>query len=196
LISSLIWVFTADISILVRKILGGLYMLFGWKIVGDKPQERKYVIVVAPHTSNWDFFVGWGARNVIGFYPNFFVKDSLFRLPFIGCFLKFIGGIPVDRSRSTNMVDQAVEWYQKKEDLIMTIAPEGTRSYAPEWKTGFYRIADKAKVPVVKIGFDYGTKTVFIDKPYYTKGNMKEEVEEIKSYFKKFKGKHPENGVK
>ena len=154
------------------------------------------MIVVAPHTSNWDFFVGWGARNVIGFYPNFLAKESLFRTPLIGRFLKFIGGIPVDRSRSMNIVDQVAALYQKKEDMVMTIAPEGTRSYAPKWKTGFYRIAAKAKVPIVKIGFDYGTKTVYIDTPYYPKGNMEEEVEKIKSYFKKFKGKNPENGVK
>lgn len=177
-------------------ILGGLFKLFGWKVVGTKPAERKYVVVVAPHTSNWDFFVGWTARNVIDFYPNFLAKDSLFRIPFVGWFLKGVGGVPVDRSRNTNMVDQVVELYQEKEDLIMTITPEGTRSYAPTWKTGFYRIAHKAKVPIVKIGFDYGTKTVFIDQPYYTKGNMEEEIEEIKDYFRKFKGMNPENGVK
>ena len=181
---------------IAASILGGLYKLSGWKVDGTKPDLTKYVIIVAPHTSNWDFFVGWGARNVIGFRPNFLAKDSLFKIPFIGWFLKFIGGVPVDRSKKTNMVDQVVQLYQEKEDFIMTITPEGTRSYAPEWKTGFYRIAHKAQVPIVKIGFDYRTKTVFIDKPFYTSGDLASEMEEMKDYFRKFQGKNPEDGVK
>ncbi|MEM6642301.1 MAG: lysophospholipid acyltransferase family protein [Bacteroidota bacterium] len=181
---------------MIKLILGGAFKLFGWKVDGEKPNLDKYVIIVAPHTSNWDFFVGWGARNVIGFRPNFLAKDSLFRLPFIGWFLKFIGGVPVDRSKKTNMVDQVVKLYEEQESFIMTITPEGTRSYAPQWKTGFYRIADQAAVPIVKIGFDYRTKTVSVSEPYYTNGNMEQEIEEIKDYFRKFKGKNPENGVK
>ena len=184
---------------MIAFILGGLYKLFGWKIVGEKPQEKKYVIIVAPHTSNWDFFVGWTARNVIGFRPNFLAKRELFRIPIVGWFLAFIGGVPVDRKnkkKSNQLVDQVVSLYSEREEFIMTITPEGTRSYAPNWKTGFYRIAHQAKVPIVKIGFDYKTKTVVLDKPYYTKGNMEEEIEEIKNYFKQFTGKNPEKGVK
>ena len=101
-------------------ILGGLYKAAGWKIQGEKPPLTKYVIIVAPHTSNWDFFVGWGARNVIGFRPNFLAKQSLFKIPFVGWFLKFIGGVPVDRSRKTNMVDQVVQLYKEKEDFQET----------------------------------------------------------------------------
>ncbi len=184
---------------MIAFILGGLYKLFGWKVQGKKPDEKKYVIIVAPHTSNWDFFVGWGARNVIGFRPNFLAKRELFKIPLVGWFLKFIGGVPVDRKskkKSTQLVDQVVTLFNERDEFVMTITPEGTRSYAPKWKTGFYRIAHQAGVPIVKIGFDYGTKTVFLDEPYYTKGNMEEEIEEIKDYFRQFKGKNPENGVK
>lgn len=170
--------------------------MFGWKVKGDKPDLTKYVIIVAPHTSNWDFFVGWGARNVIGFKPNFLAKNSLFNIPFVGWFLKFIGGVPVDRSKKTNLVDQVVQLYREKEEFIMTITPEGTRSYSPNWKTGFYRIAHQARVPIVKIGFDYRTKTVFIDKPFYPSGDMENEIEQIKNYFRQFKGRNPENGVR
>ncbi|MEM6734944.1 MAG: 1-acyl-sn-glycerol-3-phosphate acyltransferase [Bacteroidota bacterium] len=180
----------------VSKILGGFYKSFGWKIQGEKPNLLKYVIIIAPHTSNWDFFVGWGARNVLGFKPNFLAKKSLFRIPIIGWFLKFIGGVPVDRSKKTKLVDQVVQLFNSKDEFIMTITPEGTRSYSPTWKTGFYRIANQASVPIVKIGFDYVTKTVFVDKPYYTKGNMEKEIEEIKNYFRRFTGKNPEKGVK
>ncbi len=178
------------------KILGAFYRASGWKIDGVKPNLSKYVIIVAPHTSNWDFFVGWGARNVIGFRPNFLAKKSLFKIPFVGWFLKFIGGFPVDRSRKTNLVDQVVQLYKEQDSFIMTITPEGTRSYSPNWKTGFYRIAVQSGVPIVKIGFDYRTKTVFIDEPFYPSGEMEREIEEIKDYFRPFQGKNPEDGVK
>jgi len=182
---------------ITSSILGGLYKASGWKVDGVKPaQLSKYVIVVAPHTSNWDFFVGWGARNVIGFRPNFLAKNSLFKIPFIGWFLKFIGGVPVDRSRKTNMVDQVVQLYKEKAAFIMTITPEGTRSYSPNWKTGFYRIAHQANVPIVKIGFDYPSKTVFIDKPFHPTGDLEGDIEEIKNYFRQFTGKNPEDGVR
>ena len=181
---------------LTSAVLGGLYKASGWKVQGEKPPLTKYVIIVAPHTSNWDFFVGWSARNVIGFRPNFLAKNSLFKIPLIGWFLKFIGGVPVDRSKNTNMVDQVVQLYKEKENFIMTITPEGTRSYAPTWKTGFYRIAHQANVPIVKIGFDYRTKTVFIDEPFYPTGDMEAEIASFKDYFKQFTGKNPEDGVK
>ncbi|SNS77268.1 1-acyl-sn-glycerol-3-phosphate acyltransferases [Ekhidna lutea] len=184
---------------MIRFILGGLYKLSGWKIDGKKPDLKKYVIIVAPHTSNWDFFVGWGARNVIGFRPNFLGKKELFQIPVVGWFLSFIGGVPVDRKskkKSTQLVQQVVDLYKEREEFIMTITPEGTRSYSPKWKTGFYRIAVQAEVPIVKIGFDYGTKTVFVDEPFYPSGDMEREMEEIKDYFRQFKGKNPEDGVK
>ena len=94
------------------------------------------------------------------------------------------------------MVDQVVQLYKEKEDFIMTITPEGTRGYSPNWKTGFYRIAHQANVPIVKIGFDYATKTVFIDEPFFPTGDMEAEIETFKEYFRKFTGKNPEDGVK
>lgn len=181
---------------MVKWILGGGFRLAGWKVSGKKPDLKKYVVIVAPHTSNWDFFVGWSARNIIGFRPNFLAKNSLFKIPFVGWFLKFIGGVPVDRSKNTNMVDQVVKLYKEKEEFIMTITPEGTRSYSPKWKTGFYRIANLAGVPILKIGFDYATKTVFLDELFYPTGDMEKDIETLKDYFRQFKGKNPEDGVR
>ncbi|MEP0984950.1 1-acyl-sn-glycerol-3-phosphate acyltransferase [Ekhidna sp.] len=184
---------------MISWILRNLYKLFGWKVQGHKPDVKKYVIIVAPHTSNWDFFVGWGARNVIGFYPNFLAKRELFKIPLVGWFLSSIGGVAVDRKnkrKSTQLVQQVVDLYKEREEFIMTITPEGTRSYSPKWKTGFYRIAVEAEVPIVKIGFDYATKTVYVDDPFYPSGDMDKEMEEIKDYFRQFTGKNPEDGVK
>ena len=184
---------------MIKAILAGGYKLAGWKVKGTKPDLKKYVIIVAPHTSNWDFFVGWAARNVIGFRPNFLGKKELFKIPLVGYFLKSIGGVAVDRkskSKSTQLVQQVVDLYKTREEFIMTITPEGTRSYSPKWKTGFYRIAHEAGVPIVNIGFDYPSKTVSISEPYFTRGEMDKEIEEIKEYFKQFTGKNPEDGVK
>ncbi len=184
---------------MIGKILATAFKWAGWKVDGTKPDLKKYVIIVAPHTSNWDFFVGWTARNLIGFRPNFLGKKELFKIPIVGWFLSSIGGVAVDRKnkrKSTQLVQQVVELYKEREEFIMTITPEGTRSYAPKWKTGFYRIAQEAGVPIVKIAFDYATKTVFIDKPFYPSGDMEKEMEEIKDYYRQFKGKNPENGVK
>lgn len=184
---------------MIGKILATAFKMAGWKVDGTKPDLKKYVIIVAPHTSNWDFFVGWTARNLIGFRPNFLGKKELFKIPIVGWFLSSIGGVAVDRKnkrKSTQLVQQVVDLYKEREEFIMTITPEGTRSYAPKWKTGFYRIAQEAGVPIVKIAFDYATKTVFIDKPFYPSGDMEKEMEEIKDYYRQFKGKNPEDGVK
>ena len=184
---------------MIGKILATAFKLAGWKVDGTKPDLKKYVIIVAPHTSNWDFFVGWTARNLIGFRPNFLAKKELFKIPIVGWFLSSIGGVAVDRKnkrKSTVLVQQVVDIYQERQEFIMTITPEGTRSYAPKWKTGFYRIAVDAGVPIVKIAFDYATKTVFIDEPFYPSGDMDKEIAAIKDYYKQFKGKNPEDGVK
>ncbi len=179
-----------------ERFFGWLFKLSGWKVEGVKPDLKKYVIIVAPHTSNIDFFVGYGGKHLIGFHPNFLAKKELFKIPIVGWFLKSIGGHPVDRSKKTRLVDQIVEIFEKSERFIMTITPEGTRSYAPEWKTGFYTIAQKAGVPIVKIAFDYATKTLSIAEPFYPTGDMEKEVAEIKDYYKQFTGRNPEKGVK
>jgi 1-acyl-sn-glycerol-3-phosphate acyltransferase len=179
-----------------EKFYGMLWKLWGWKLEGEMPDVKKFLIIVAPHTSNWDFFAGYFSKAHLNFNPNFLGKKELFKIPVVGWFLKSIGGYPVDRSKKTNLVDQVVELYNTEEDFVMTITPEGTRSYSPEWKTGFYRIAAKANVPIVKVAFDYPSKTLSIAKPVYTRGEMDKEIEEIKEYYRQFTGKHPELGVK
>ncbi len=184
---------------MARFILSSLYKLFGWKVEGKKPIEKKYIIIAAPHTSNWDFFVGWGFRNIMGFKSFFLIKKELIKIPLLGWFLSFIGAIPVDRKNKEKtklLVEEVVKLFQERDEFIITIAPEGTRGYTPKWKTGFYRIAHQTGVPIVKVGLDYKTKTVFFDNPYYTKGNMDEEIEEMKNYFKNFTGKNSKNGIK
>lgn len=172
------------------------FRLFGWKLKGRQPDLKKYVIIVAPHTSNLDFFVGVAAKSIAGFKSDFMAKHSLFKIPVVGWFLRWVGGHPVDRTKKMNMVDQVVQLFEAHEEFVMTVTPEGTRSYNENWKTGFYRIAHQARVPIVKVGFDYGNKVVEFTEPFYTTGDVEKDIEEIKAYYRTIKGRHPEKGVR
>jgi 1-acyl-sn-glycerol-3-phosphate acyltransferase len=179
-----------------KAFFGFWFRLFGWKSIGDPPSNMtKYVLAVAPHTSNWDFAVGYSVKHIHDLHPDFLAKDSLFKIPLLGWFLRNMGGHPVDRSIKKNTVDQIVDKFETLDKFIMAIAPEGTRSFSPEWKTGFYRVAEKANVPIILIGFDYGRKVVEFSEPLYPTGNMEEDIEKMKAFFRPMRGKHPELGV-
>lgn len=180
--------------------LGPVYRFFfkirGWKVVGKIPDDlKKFVMVVAPHTSNWDFFVGLGARSVMGVDTRFAGKKELFRFPF-GWIFKKLGGYPVDRSKKNNFVDAVCDIYDSKERFSICLTPEGTRSYAPVWKTGFWHIAHKLNIPIVMIAMNYETKSVVIEPPFFTSGNMETDISKMKDYFRKSPGLHPELGVR
>lgn len=179
-----------------RRFFKFWFDLFGWKVVGDKPKDlKKYVIIVAPHTSNYDFFVGLAAKHIIDLHSHFLGKDSLFKIPLVGWFMRQIGGYPVDRSKNNNLVDQVVGFYQKHDEFVIALTPEGTRSYAPKWRTGFYHIAQNANVPIMMVGFDYSRKIVEFREPYFVSGDKEKDIEEMKAYFRNFKGKHLEKGI-
>lgn len=168
------------------------FWLFGWKVVNGKPNALKYVLIIAPHTSNWDFFAAWAARSIIELKSNFLIKDSVIKLPIIGWFVRLIGGRAVDRTKNTKMVDQIVEMYDKEKEFVITITPEGTRSYNPEWKTGFYRIAVKANVPIQMVAFDFAKRQVVFPELFYPTGNLEKDMRTIRAYFSQFQGRHPE----
>ena len=178
-----------------EKFFGFCFWIFGWKVTGKRPDTNKYLIIVAPHTSNWDFFVGVAARNIAGLNSSYLIKKSLMDIPIVGSILRVMGGHPVDRSKKGNLVDQVVEIYNSKEKFVMTITPEGTRSYSPNWKTGFWHIAKNANVPIMMVGFDYSRKLVDLPEPIWTTDDKEADIERIKSHFRNFKGRHPEKGV-
>ena len=166
----------------------------GWKITGDFPYHiKKYIIVVIPHTSNWDFPLGLLIRGFLKQNISFFAKKSLFRFPFGGLF-RWLGGIPVDRSKHTNFVDAVVSLYNNHDELHTVIAPEGTRSKVKTLKTGFYYIAKGAKIPIILCKFDYGKKEVHFAEPFYTTDNKEADFQFIRDHFKHVKGKNPELG--
>ena len=182
-----------------KRIYQFIFKLFGWKVIGSKPaNHKKFIIVVAPHTSNYDFLVGVAARAIMKLNSAYLGKKELFDLPLIGWFFKAVGGIPVDRSKKTNMVDQVVEYIQSSDpdkELAVCITPEGTRSYAEKWKTGFWHIAQTANIPIVMVGFDYKRKVVEFKEPFLVT-EKEADVEMMKAYFRTIPGKILENGVR
>jgi len=163
--------------------------IINWRIEGNIPEGlNKYIIIVAPHTSNWDFLLGVFVRGAMGFHSNYLGKDSLFKPPF-GFFFKAIGGIPVDRSRHLNMVDQVVAEVKKRNKFGLAITPEGTRRKVEKWKTGFYFISWKACIPIIPVQMDWEHRMVRFLDPFYPSGDLSKDLLIIQSKFINIKGK-------
>tara|TARA_R110002072_G_scaffold33696_4_gene101804 strand:- start:1767 stop:2306 length:540 start_codon:yes stop_codon:yes gene_type:complete len=166
--------------------------ILGWKLVGNFPSQlKKYVVIAAPHTSWRDFPIAILARNTSGEKINFIGKNSLFKGPF-GFIFRSLGGTPVDRTTSNNLVDAIVQIFNTKEQFRLGISPEGTRKKVDKWKTGFYYIAKGAKVPIVMATLDFENKQIKISEPYDTTDSKEKDFEYFHSFFKGVKGKKPE----
>jgi|TARA_R110002126_G_scaffold206886_1_gene353994 1-acyl-sn-glycerol-3-phosphate acyltransferase len=169
-----------------------LFTILGWKFEGDFPKDlKKYVVIAAPHTSWVDFPIAILSRMASGVMVNFIGKASLFNGPF-GFFFRGLGGTPVDRSKSKNLVDAIVQIFNAKEEFRLGLSPEGTRKKVTEWKTGFYYIAKGANVPIVMATLDFENKKIKFSKPYYTTSNKEKDFEFLRGFFLNVKGKNPE----
>lgn len=168
----------------------------GWKITGRIPCElKKAVIIVAPHTSWRDVVVGLMARSVLKLKTaKFLGKKELFNGPF-GFFFRWMGGIPVDRSASKNMVEQVVELFNKEEALLLGLSPEGTRKKVERLKTGFYHIAKKANIPIIMCGFDFKKKEIIFTEPFYAGEDEVKDFKYIIDFFAPVQGYYPEKGL-
>ena len=166
--------------------------LAGWKVVGGLPPGiRKCVVIVAPHTSMWDFVWGRLAFTVIGIRVKFLIKKEAFAHG-LGPLLRWLGGIPIDRSKSNHMVEQVAELFSQYESLYITITPEGTRSLVTSWKKGYYYIALRAKVPVILGFLDYKEKKCGLGPVMLPSGNYEEDFRQIEDFYRGRQGKHPE----
>jgi 1-acyl-sn-glycerol-3-phosphate acyltransferase len=172
-----------------------IFWIAGWKIEGRVPAIKKFVVIGAPHTSAWDAVYGLCAAFLLDLHFSFFGKKEAFYFP-LGILLRALGGIPVDRFSSNNVVDEAVKEFNSREEFILALAPEGTRAYAPEWRTGFYYIAMEARVPIVLGYLDFKRKVVGIGPTFYPTGDINKDIEEIKAFYRPIQGKHPEKGVR
>ncbi|MDR0988780.1 MAG: 1-acyl-sn-glycerol-3-phosphate acyltransferase [Prevotellaceae bacterium] len=178
---------------MIKSICRFIYFrLLGWSIQVTLPEVDKCVICVAPHTSNWDLFIGKLFYTAIGRNTCFMMKKEWFFFP-LGLFFRAIGGIPVDRRRNTSLVDQMAEEFGRRSRFHLAITPEATRKANAEWKKGFYYIALQAKVPIQLFAFDYHTRTIYATKAITPTGDVERELNEIKHYYHGFRGKHPKN---
>lgn len=172
------------------------FKIIGWSVKGNVTNRPdKFVLIVAPHTATSDFIIGILARSALGINSTKYLgKSQLFKFPY-GFIFRALGGYPVERTKSNNLVDSVTEIFNKHDKFSIALAPEGTRSKVSRLKTGFYHIARKAKVPIIPIGFDYSTKTVIAGESFYPTDNIESDFRLLFSFFENIKGKYPERGI-
>ncbi len=175
---------------IAKKLAKFILWIFGWKILGEAPKEKKYVTLIAPHTANIDFFMGKLANWAMGVEPSLLVKKEIFNF-FTTPLIRMWGGIPISRGKGNSVVTQVVKMFEENEKFILGIAPEGTRKRNPEWKTGFYRIAYEAKVPICCAFIDFGKKELSMEKMFTPTGDMEKDMIKIKLFYKNKVGYHP-----
>lgn len=171
----------------MRWLSARVFDLLGWKIEGQLPDVPKMVIVGAPHTSNWDFFLFLAVIHHLGIRVKFLGKASLFRKPF-GWMFRKVGGIPVDRSKAVGLVGQVKKEFDTADEMILVIAPEGTRGAADNWKTGFIEIAEAADVPIVFAGIHAPDKTIHISDGHRVAGDRERLMDEVRAFYSKMVG--------
>lgn len=165
--------------------------LAGWQLDLHFPEQKKFVLINAPHTSNWDFVLMVATMWAADMQLYWFAKHSLFRPP-LGALLKKMGGVPIDRTNAKGIVAQTSQIFAEKDELILGLAPEGTRSRNSEWKSGFYQIAQAANVPIVLAYMDYKRKVVCMDKAIWPSGDYEADLAQIRAFYAQVTPKHPE----
>ena len=171
-----------------------LFDWMGFREEVSEPFPAKYIIALAPHTSNWDFIIGMLFCRAKDFNCNFLMKKEWFFWP-SGKLMHKLGGIPVYRSKKTGLTDIVAEKAKEMDTFRLCITPEGTRKANKEWKKGFYYIALKANIPILLYGLDYKRKLIKCSRTFIPTGNVEKDMEEIKQYFTEFEGKHPERFI-
>ncbi|MBK6264306.1 1-acyl-sn-glycerol-3-phosphate acyltransferase [Marivirga sp. S37H4] len=179
-----------------------VFWITGWKVAGEIPQGvKKAVMIAAPHTSNWDFLWARLAFFILRVPVRFTVKKELLKFP-LNLILNPLGAIGIDRTKNQisnkkqSMTEAMINLFDKRDRLIILVTPEGTRSYVTEWKTGFYRVAEGANVPILCGFLNYEHKIAGIGPMFTVNGQMEQQIEDIKDFYRPIKGKYPEKGVR
>lgn len=178
-------------NVLSRWVVTLLMRLFGWRIVGQAPDVPKAVFVGAPHTSNSDFFMTALTMLALGLDVRFVMKHTVFVGP-VGWFLRWFGGIALDRDRTRDFVSQMVDEFNERETLWLAIMPEGKRSVPKVWRSGFYYIARGAGVPMVMVIFDYERRRMHVGPTLWPSGDYAADLPRIQSHFLGYRGRRPE----
>ncbi len=164
--------------------------LGGWRMAGEFPDLPKFVLIAAPHSSNWDGLWGFAVKLGMGMKLSILGKDALIKAPLIGRLATWQGVIGVNRNAAHGVVDQAAMAIRKADRMWFTIAPEGTRKWVDRWKPGFWHIARAAGVPVVPAYFDYATRTLGIGPPFQLTSDMHADIARIQRWYAPFKGRN------
>jgi 1-acyl-sn-glycerol-3-phosphate acyltransferase len=186
--------FRANRSRFLQWLGRAVLSFFGWKVKGgieEKHNHKKLVVLIAPHTSNWDGIFGVAALAGLDAKITFIGKHTAFKYG-LGAFLRYMGGIPVDRSRPGGIIQHAIDQIKEIDGSLIAISPEGTRSKVKEWKTGFLRIAKEIKAEIVPASLDYSKKEILLGKVFKLSGDNQKDISDLKKYYSAFKPKHPE----
>lgn len=178
-------------SNLARTIARSVFRMAGWRTQVIPPQTARYVLIGAPHTSNWDFVIMLLFMAAEGIPIRWIGKDSLFRGP-MGILMRSLGGIPVNRQERTNMVDQVVAKFEEHDALVIGLSPEGTRKKTDRWRTGFYYIALKAEVPIVMAFIDYREKVCGFGPSIKATGDIEADFKIIREFYSGVVGRYPQ----
>jgi len=178
-------------SRLARGLAGRLLALGGWRVEGELPPIPKFVIIVAPHTTNWDFLLGVLAMFITDLRASWLGKHTIFFFP-VAPLLRWLGGEPIDRTATHGTVEQAIERFRNRPQWVLALSPEGTRRRVERWKTGFYRIAVGAGVPIVPCSIDYRTRVFGIGAPVWPDQDEAAGVAKLRSLFCKEMAKYPD----
>jgi len=176
------WLGRSLLSVLGWKVLGG---------IGEEHTNKNLVVIVAPHTSNWDGILGVAAIAGLDARISFIGKDAAFKYG-LGAFLKYMGGIPIDRSNPRGVINDAIEKIKKMNGTLLGMAPEGTRSKVEAWKTGFLRIAEGIDAKIIPASIDFATKEILLGKVFVPSGDNKKDIRDLQDYYKVFTARHPE----
>ena len=168
--------------------------IFGWTVKGtisDKHSKDKLVIIVAPHTSNWDGILGIATVAGLDARITFIGKHTVFKFG-LGTFLRYMGGIPVDRSKPGGIINNAINQMKNINGALIAMSPEGTRSKVKEWKTGFLRIAKELNTNIIPASLDFAKKEILLGDTFTPSGNNEKDIADLKEYYSEFVPKHPE----
>lgn len=173
-----------------------IWRLMGWRAEGDLPERDKFILIAAPHTSNWDYIMMIALSAHYGRRPKTLVKANAFKWPIIGQIIRWIGGIPVERKASTNFVQQAIDIINAHDRIVLVIAPEATRKRADYWRSGFYHIGYGAGVPIVLGYLDYQRKVGAAGPAFTPTGDVEADIQEIAAFYAEHgHGKFPERAT-
>jgi 1-acyl-sn-glycerol-3-phosphate acyltransferase len=176
----------------MRRLLGNTWLrVFGWRVEGSRPPVSKAVVVAYPHTSNWDLLFTLAISYSLDLEIHWLGKKAIFKPPF-GRFMRWVGGVPVDRNKRTNMVDAVTDAIAPMDDILVIIPPEGTRAQAGRWKSGFYWVAVKSEIPIILGFLDYRRKCGGLGEVLSPSGDIEFDFEKISAFYSNIEGRFPE----